>query len=408
MRICLVNTYHYRRGGDSTYTFDLADLLRRKGHEVVHFAMNHPRNAESEFAPYFARHIDFKEIFATGSLLGKLRALLSSLYSREARKSFAKLLDATKPDIIHLQNFRRHLTFSVVEEARRRRIPVIFTAHDYDAICPNSLLFAHGKICEICKGKYFYRALDRRCKEGSFMGTLAIVLEGTYVKLMKYYDHIKIIVTPSEFLRTKLIQAGFDASRIVAIHNFIDSNLYKPQYGGSGFIYYGRLAPEKGLIDLVRAASQAREVEVLIAGDGPLKDDLEKAKADFGATNVHMLGYLERDRLLKVVSEASAVVMPSIWYENFPYAILEAFAAGKPVIASRIGGMPEIVLDGTTGLGFEPGNWLALAKHMLYLHDNPEVAQAMGKQARQLVETYFNADNHYEKLIEIYERAIRG
>ncbi len=407
MKICLVNTYHYRRGGDSTYTFDLAELLRSRGHQVVHFAMKHPRNEKSEFEQYFVEHVDFLEIHETGRFFDKIRALGRSLYSREARRKFARLLDATHPDVIHLQNFRRHLTFSIVQEARRRDIPVIYTAHDYDPICPNSLLFSDGQICDVCAGKHYYRALFRRCKQGSIAGTLAIVLEGTFVRVMNLYRSIDMIVTPSEFLRTKLLQYGFDESRVVAIHNFIDADDYEPSYGGSGIIYYGRLAPEKGLIGLLQAASKVRDVHVMIAGDGPLKGTLKDLKERLGCRNVEMLGYVEHESLMDIIRTAAAVAMPSICYENFPYSILEAFALGKPVIASNIGGMPEIVHHGETGLLFEPGNWLALADHMLYLDRNPDKAEAMGKRARHLVERCFNADNHYRQLKQVYT-IVRG
>ncbi|HEC82971.1 MAG TPA: glycosyltransferase family 1 protein, partial [Firmicutes bacterium] len=245
MKVCLVNTFHYRRGGDSTYTFDLAELLRSKGHEVIHFAMKHPRNDPSDFEEYFVNHIDYKQTSEKGNPLRKIAALGRSLYSFEARRKFAKLLDDTEPDIVHLQNFRRHLTFSIVKEAKARGIPVVYTAHDYDPICPNSLLFSDGKICEICQGRHYHRALFRRCKDGSFAGTLALVIEGTFVKVMNYYTYIDMIITPSRFLRRKLLECGFDESRVTAIPNFIDAGRYEPRYGGSGIIYYGRLAPEK-------------------------------------------------------------------------------------------------------------------------------------------------------------------
>ena len=174
MRICLVNTYHYRRGGDCTYTFDLADLLRAKGHEVVPFAMKHRENVDSEYSRYFAEHIDFGEASRSANPLRRLGALARSLYSGEARAKFGRLLDETRPDIVHLQNFRRHLTFSVVREAKERGLPVVFTAHDYDPICPNSLLLARGQVCTACAGRRFYRAALVRCKENSLAGSLAV------------------------------------------------------------------------------------------------------------------------------------------------------------------------------------------------------------------------------------------
>ncbi len=406
MRVCLVNTYHYRRGGDCTYTFDLAELLKSKGDEVVHFAMKHPENVESEFEDSFADHVDFGEAFRAGGLVGRLKAFRRSLYSHEARAKFADLLDRTQPDIVHLQNFRRHLTFSIVEEARSRDIPVIFTAHDYDPICPNSLLLAHGKICTACGGRHFHRAAFVRCKEDSLAGSMAIALEGTYTRLKGYYDLIDIIITPSRFAGEQLIKCGFDPGRVEVVHNFIDVAGYEPRYGGRDFISFGRLVIEKGLDSLIEAAARVRGARVLIAGDGPRRTVLESLAGELAAGNVEFLGYVDRDRLHERVLKALCVVMPSIWYENFPYSILEAFALGKPVIASDIGGMPETVADGETGLLFEPGNMQELAEKMKYLLVNPERAAEMGRKARARVETEFDSETHYRKLMEVYSRVL--
>lgn len=406
MRICLVNTYHYRRGGDCTYTFDLADLLRSKGHEVTHFAMKHPDNIDSEFSQYFVDHIDFGEAFRTRNPVKRAGAFLRALYSRQARTRFAELLDSTRPDIVHLQNFRRHLTFSIVEEAEGRRIPVIFTAHDYDPICPNSLLLAHGRICTVCRGRDYWRALFVRCKEDSVSGSLAIALEGSYARLRGYYGLIDVIVTPSRFARDRLVECGFDPQKVEVVHNFIDLSSYQPHYSGRDFIYFGRLVAEKGIETLIAAAAEAPDLRVLIAGDGPHKANLEDLCLKSNVHNVEFLGYVGRGRLHGMVSEALAVVMPSIWFENFPYSILEAFALGKPVIASDIGGMPETVEEGRTGILFEPGNALALAEKMKYLQRNPSLVEEMGRNARKRMETEFDAETHYRRLMEVYEKAL--
>lgn len=406
MRVCLVNTFHYRRGGDCTYTFDLADLLRSKGDEVVHFAMRHPENVKSEYEERFVDHIDFGDAFRTGGLRSRLKAFRRSLYSREARAKFASLLEESRPDIVHLQNFRRHLTFSIVEEAKSRSIPVIFTAHDYDPICPNSLLLAHGRVCTACGGRHFHKAAFVRCKENSLMGSLAIALEGTYARFKGFYDLIDIIITPSRFAGEQLIGCGFDPARVEVVNNFIDVAALEPRYGGRDFINFGRLVIEKGIDTLIEASARVKGARVLIAGDGPRRTVLESLAGELAAQNVEFLGYVDRDRLHERVLEALCVVMPSIWYENFPYSILEAFALGKPVIASDIGGMPETVADGETGLLFEPGSPRALAEKMEYLLANPGRAVEMGRNARKRVETEFDSETHYRKLMEVYSRVL--
>jgi glycosyltransferase involved in cell wall biosynthesis len=407
LRICLVNTYHYRRGGDSTYTLDLASLLESHGHAVSHFAMKHPRNLASPYEPFFIEHIDYRQVFASGNPVTKARAFLRSLYSFQARARFADLLRCHEPDVVHLQNFRRHLTFSILGEAKKRGIPIVYTAHDYDPICPNSLLFAHGRICTRCEGKAYHHAVGSRCKEGSVAGSLAIALEGAFVRLMRYYRDIRVIITPSIFTGERLVEYGFPARKVRAIHNFIDAKAYEPAYGGSGAVYFGRLASEKGIETLIAAARNVPEVGIVIAGEGPERPRLEELCMKSRVGNVDFLGYVQRPEVLSIVRGAMCVIMPSIWYENFPYAILEAFALGTPVVASDIGGMPEIVEHGRTGLLFPPGDALALSQRIKYLQENPQKAVEMGRNARRRVEQEFNAEEHYRKIMQVYSE-VRG
>jgi glycosyltransferase involved in cell wall biosynthesis len=406
LRVCLVNTFHYRRGGDCTYTLDLADLLRSKGHTVVHFAMNHPSNLPCDESRFFADHVDFLDIFKHGGPLRGARAFARSLYSRSAKRRFSRLLEETRPDIVHLQNFRRHLTFSIVEAAKERSLPVVYTAHDYDPICPNSLLLAGGRICTACKGKHFYKAVLKRCKERSITGSLAIALEGMFTRVRHYYNLVDIIVTPSAFARDRLVEFGFSPDKVTVVHNFIHAEAYVPQYEGSGVIFLGRLAPEKGIANLIEAAARTPGVRISLAGDGPERRHLETLAAE--ATNrgnggsIEFLGYVDKMTLHETVSRNMCVVMPSIWYENFPYAVLEAFALGKPVIASDIGGLPELVQDGVTGLLVEPGSARDLARAINRLVAHPEEAAEMGRNARGRVEKEFDSQTHYDRIIRLY------
>jgi glycosyltransferase involved in cell wall biosynthesis len=406
VRICLVNTFHYRRGGDSTYTFDVARLLEAEGHQVMHFAMKHAKNADSPYERFFVENIDYQEVFRSRNPMKQATAFLRSLYSFEARRKFRALVAETRPDIVHFQNFRRHLTFSVVAEAKRQGLPVVYTAHDYDPVCPNSVLFAGNRICEVCAGGGYYKALGIRCKQRSLLGTLPLVLEGSFVNMMGYYDHIDLVITPSEFARRKLIEHGFEAAKVVTVHNFIDAGAYDPVFGGSGIVYFGRLAPEKGLETLIEAAATTARARIVLAGDGPLRTHLEDLSLKLGCQNVDFLGYVERDKLLAIVRKAMCVVMPSVWFENFPYSILEAFALGKPVIASRIGGMPEIVIDGHTGLLSEPGDALALSERIEYLLENPWAVEDLGRNARTKVEKEFDPATHYRRLKAVYDGLI--
>lgn len=407
MRICLVNTYHYRRGGDSTYTLDVADLLRSRGHEVVHFAMKHRYNVACPEDVFFVDYVDYREAAESAGPLSRLRAFLRSVYSFEARSKFAALLESTRPDIIHMQNFRRHLTISILGPAARRNIPVVYTAHDYDPVCPNSLLFAGGEVCEVCAGKRYFRALGRRCKQGSLAGTLAIVLETYFVKARRYFDGIERIITPSAFARSKFIECGLDPERIEVIHNFIDLAAFEPSYeAGDYAVFFGRLAAEKGIDVLIDAASAVGDLKVVIAGEGPLRAELEARRADVGGGNVEFLGYMDKEDLVPLIRNSMFVVVPSVWYENFPYNVLESFALGKPVIGSDIGGIPEMVQEGRTGFLVRPHDAQTLSARMHRLAGDAALRREMGLAARARVEREFSADNHYDRLIALYEKVL--
>jgi glycosyltransferase involved in cell wall biosynthesis len=405
LKVCLVNTYHYRRGGDSTYTFDLAELLRARGHEVFHFAMKHRYNARCPQEEFFVDSVDYRETSETGGPVSRLRDFLRSLYSPEARRKFAALLDETQPDVVHLQNFRRHLTFSIVGAARERGIPVVFTAHDYDPVCPGSLLFAGGEVCEVCGGKYYYRALARRCKQGSLAGTAAVALESYFVRLMRYFNGIECIITPSAFARRKLIEYGFDPERVEVIHNFVHTDALEPSRAeGDYVLFFGRLAPEKGIDVLIDAAASVSGVRFVVAGEGPRRELLEARCARAGASNVEFIGYVDREDLVPLIRDSMFVVVPSICYENFPYNILESFALGKPVIGSDIGGIPEMVEHGDTGFLVPPHDVEGLAARIRELGADPALTREMGRRARERVEREFTADMHYKRLFEVYTR----
>jgi glycosyltransferase involved in cell wall biosynthesis len=245
-----------------------------------------------------------------------------------------------------------------------------------------------------------------RCKDGSLAGSLAVALEGYFARIMRYYRLIDLIITPSRFAKTKMVECGRDERTIRVIHNFIDASRYKPDYGNDGFIIASsRLSSEKGIDLLLAALGRLPETRLMIAGDGPCRGALEQLAVKMGLWNAEFIGYVARDRLLTLVARARFVVMPSIWLENFPYSVLEAFALGKPVIASRMGGMPEMVVDGETGLLFESGNAAALAEKIAYLERNTGLAREMGGRARQRVETEFDSDTHYRNIRQAYDEA---
>ena len=409
MKILIANTFHYMRGGDSRHAFGLARLLRSEGHEVIPFAMHHPQNVKSEFSRYFVTEIDYQQMLNNLGLIAGIRVFGRSIYSREAKQKIEKLIEETKPDLAHLQNIRYHLTPSIIFALKKKGIPIIWTLHDYDLLCPNSLFLSNGHICEKCKGFKYYNVVINRCKKGSLSASFMAAIESYAQRVLGVYALVDKFITPSAFLKNKLVEFGFDKTKIINIPNFIEIDTIKPHYDHKDyFLYFGRISEEKGLKVLIEAVKGIPNGKLLIVGEGPTRKELETYAGLVDSLNIHFLGFKTGNELKRIVEDAMFVVLPSIWYENFPYAILEAFASGKPVIASSIGGIPELIQNGVNGLLFEPGNAEDLREKILFLLTNRDIIGQLGKAAVETIRQEFNSSNHYEKTWEIYRKILSG
>ena len=405
MNVLLINKFFYPKGGAEKSFFDTASLLREAGHGVSFFSMSHPLNLESPDSRFFVSTVDYD---APGPLFRKIRGAARLLYSTEARKKLSERLRSTKPDVVHLHNIHHQISPSILPLLKESRIPVVMTLHDYKMVCPVYTLFQNGRICEKCgHGKYLH-CLTGRCAKSSYAKSCLNMLEMfLHRTVLRLYSLIDVCISPSLFLKNKLEELGFPGP-IVHLPNFIQSRAFESIPGGTEgrILYFGRLSPEKGLRTLLDAAGTSRLAWVIV-GDGPEKNRLAKAIRDRALTNVSLLGYKPVEALREEIRNSMFTVLPSIWYENQPYSVMESFALGKPVIASAIGGIPELVRDGRTGWTFRPGDSADLAEKAARLAGNPERIREMGREARRLVESDFSPADHYRKLMGIYGMAAR-
>jgi len=404
----MVNTYHYYGGGDSTYTFALAELLRSKGHAVFFFAMQDPGNVPDPNADLFVSHLDYREMNRRRSPIAASRVLGHAIYSIEARQKFARLLDRVQPDIVHLQSIHAHITPSVILEAKRRRIPVVWTLHDYKLICPNShfLIDQTGEICEACRVGRFWQATVKRCKKGSLPASATATLEAYVHQLIGVRGMVAAFLCPSAFLLSKFLENGFDPQTLHRLPHFLPPAAFTHTAPDEGYLlFFGRLEPMKGVFQLLEACRKAPQIHVRLAGRiGQIDTVMIQSQL---SGNADYVGVRTGDDLWALVGRSRAAVVPSIWYENQPFSILEAFANGKPVIASSIGGMQELVKDHETGLLVEPGNVDQLARAMVWMSERPDAARRMGEAARAYAQDVHSAEKHYESLISIYQSVLR-
>ena len=404
MRILMCNSFHYVRGGAERCFLDLMALMREQGHDVIPFSMQHERNLPSDYASYFISNIDYPSLMQNGkSIRARLKATERILYSREAAGKIDLLIRETRPDIAHVHGIAHETSPSILPVLKRHGIPVVQTLHDYKLLCPNTSFVSNGQICERCKGGRFYNATRYRCKRGSLPASLIATLEAYAHKFSRIYEHnVDCFISPSKFLARKVAEFGV-TGKVVTIPNFIDVASFTPGYAPEPYyVFAGRLVDVKGVRTLVRAAEMVTKGRLFIAGSGDLKEELETYVADRGLDHVTFLGHLATGKLIELLRHAAFTVTPSEWYENYPMSVLESLACGTPAVAADIGGIPEIVRDGVTGLTFPPGDVKALAKRIAYLLDNPEESIRMGRAGRCQVEQINSAESHYVATMAVY------
>ena len=402
MKILFVNKFFYLKGGSEYLFFDSAKYLENKGHKIIFFSMKHPKNIASEYEKYFISNVDYEN----NNFVNIIKSSLKLLYSFESKSKIEKIIKEQKPDIVHLNNIYHQMSPSILHSIKKYNLPVVMTLHDLKLACPSYIMSNRGEICEDCQcrgNKYYYCFLNK-CVKSSRLKSLLNVLEMyLHHNILNIYDLVDIFIVPSKFLKDKLQQARFK-KKIIHLPNFIRLREVFPEYGWKerSIVYFGRLSKEKGLNILIDALKGIKEVKLKIIGEGPFEKDIKNKIKTENITNVVLLGHMGRQALEEEVKRSMFVVLPSIWYENNPRCIIEAFAFGKPAVASRIGGISEIVKDNETGLTFESRNPEDLHIKIKYLMDHPSKIIEMGKNARMFAERKFDADKYHERLIEIY------
>lgn len=404
MRVLQINNYFYIRGGAERYYFELIKLLEKKNNIVIPFSIKDTRNLKSEYSKSFGRFITFDK---RQNLLKKLRIAFAMTYSFSNKKCIKHLLEQYKIDIAHGHNIYDRVSPSVLDVLNKKDIPIILTLHDYKLCCPVYTMFRDGIKCEDCIKGGRYNIILHNCVKGSRLFSCFQYIEYSLHKLLKIYEkNISFFVCPSRFSLKKHLEAGLPAKKLIHIPNFLDARQFEPSYQVGGYVLYvGRLSKEKGILTLLRAV-KGTDIILKIVGHGPLRDEIETFLKENQMDNVELLGYLEGDDLKKMYQRSAFAVIPSEWYENAPMTVLESFAYGKPVIGADIGGIPEMIIDGKTGLLFKPGDYLDLGDKISQLIKNPSLIEHMGMNAREEIEIKYSSDIHYDKLMSLYQKTL--
>lgn len=397
MKILLVNKFLYPKGGSETYIFKLCDILNKNGHEVQFFGLENEKNTVGNTAGSYVSDIDFSK-----GASKNLKAPLRIIYSTEARKKIRRVLEDFAPDIVHLNNIQFHLTPSIILEIEKYRrknnksVKIIYTAHDYQLICPSHGLFDNDlRVCEKCIGGNYTHCLRTKCVKNSRAKSLLAMTDAYFWRISKAYSYIDAIICPSRFLKSKLDTDKRFADKTVTLHNFIETDGNSSVEKEGFVLQLGHLSKDKGTNTLLEAASRMPDTRFVFAGYGESVDYIKTVK------NAEFVGFKTGDELKELISKASCTVCPSEMYENCPYSVMESQVLATPVICADIGGIPELIENGKTGLLFESGNAHDLEAKLRYLLETPELVREYSENCKNL--KLESPESYYEKLIKIYE-----
>jgi glycosyltransferase involved in cell wall biosynthesis len=386
VRILVLHNRYQQAGGEDSAVAEEIAMLKRHEHAVDYLGFDNE---------------------SIRGVKGQALAAARAFYSFRSARAVAARIDAFRPDIVHVHNFLATMSPSVFFVAQQKHVPIVLTLHNYRLLCSNALLFRDGHPCEECVTRHsFLPGVRHACYRSSRLGSAVV---GGSIALHSilgtWRNRVDRYIALSEFEAAKIAGSRIPSDRIRVKPNFVSSSLEGT--GGGGFaLFAGRLSPEKGLQTLIEAdAENLLPMPVHIAGDGPMRAALQHASSR-KESRLHLLGVKPRGELQALMRKATVLVVPSIWHETFGMVCVEAFAAGLPILASSIGGLPEIVEDGVNGHLFPPGDATALAGALGLFEDGSDEMQNMRRAARRKFETHYSEERNYRMQMQIYEELV--
>lgn len=389
MNILQIHNFYKISGGECSVVMSERGMFDASCHEFVPFTVD-------------SREI---QVYAFGR---KVLSFLQIPYNFENYNRLFRLLQTNLPDVAHVHNIFPLLSPSVYSVLKKYHLPVVQTVHNYRFLCPNGLFFINGQICEDCLHKGLFSCVKKKCMHDSWAtSAMYAAAVGLAWRTGNIPNNIDIFIALNRFGRDKLIQGGIPAEKIRICGNFIEHIADHPQAKADYVLYLGRLSSEKGLHTLFKAMQVLPpHVRLKVAGSGPLEPELKDFAARHLGGKVEFLGFVSGEEKTRLISHALCMVVPSEWYENFPISVVESLSLGTPVIASRMGGLPEMIEHQETGLLFTAGDAEDLAQQILTIYSDRESTKAMSKAAIEAARVRFSKETHLRELMSIYEEAI--
>lgn len=386
MRVLQLHCHYRHPGGEDQLARQEADLLRARGHEVREVRRS---NAE-----------------ALGSgAVAAARTLSGAHWNPASYRDVRQEIDDFGPDVMHVQNFWFALSPSVFGAARDAGVPSVLTLNNYRLICPGAYLMRGGEVCQACVGAAPWRAVAHACYRDSRAASALVAhmitsnrRRGTWTNLVDAY------IAFTAGARRRFIRGGLPPGKVHVKPNALAEDPGAGSSHGGGALFVGRLSHEKGVGLLVQAWKELGGAELQVLGDGPERAGMQA----MAVPGVSLAGWVEEAEVLATMKRAGFLVMPSLWFEGMPLTLVQAYACGLPVLASRLGALAELVVDGETGLLFEPGDAHDLSLKCRYLLEHPEERRRMGRNAREVFQRNYTAEADYRRLISIYQAVIRA
>jgi glycosyltransferase involved in cell wall biosynthesis len=406
MRILFCNKYNYAFSGTEVYLFEVMELMRSRGHEVALFSMADSRGEPTPYDRHFIPHVDFKK---RKGWFHKACLAAHMIYSRDARRRIRAMIAEFRPDVAHVRNIYHHLSPSILWELKAQDIPVVYHLNDFKVLCPNYNLVARGEPCEACKGGQFWHALTEKCYPG--WGERMTLVAEAYVHkwLGTYRKCVDCFLAPSQFVRDKFVEHGWDPARFEVLPHFqCVKQVVEREEKNAPLLYFGRLSPEKGVADLLRAMQRSPNLRLVISGEGPERSRLEQLGIELGLSNVKFTGQMQGAELDRSIANSRFTVLPTHAYETLGKTILESYAQARAVVATDLGSRRELVNAGKTGLLYKTGDVEQLASAIQLLSSQPELADKMGRAGQEQMRQNYTPESHYERLVGLYERLTNG
>lgn len=407
-KILSINSSSSIKGGADRFFFELNKLLSEKNNHVVTFTTYSDTSdaTRSGQKAYYT-----KEYITKGGVLLKIKNFIRIFYAPAIVKDLKKVIKKEKPEIAHIHNIYHRIPYAIVRLLKKNNVKIVWWLHDYKWICPNHQLYTGGHLCTLCIDGKYARAVILRCQKKSLFDSIIVTLFSYFIRFMHYSSYVDMFVAPSGFSYATQ-KKQLPNSTILHHFNYCNINdMSNAEYqvesdnNESFALYVGRIEQNKGIEILVNAFSKMK-FQLKIVGDGNYNDQIKTYCDEQKITNIAFEGFKTPEELSTYYQNALFTIVPSQWYEVFGLTILESFSFGKPVLASNIGAIPEIIEDKKSGLLFEPFDIDDLIAKINYMFSNKPIVRKMGTYARQECLRKFSKDLYYEKLQSIQKQIL--